>query len=330
MTDPSTTSSDRTCAPTRVAIIGCGAVTQQIYAPYLLQVPHLKVSMVSDLRNDSAREAAAAFGCPTGSAEEAIAIASLVVVATPPEAHYSLAVQALSAGRHVCVEKPFTTSKQEAESLVQLACRQQRRLFVAQFRRHYPKLALARDLVATGVLGNIRSIDMHEGARFDWIVTTDYIHRHRYGGVLFDTGAHTLDMALYAACLDEMPTEVSVSSIRRDKPEPSHEVDARFTLHTERGNVTCRLLLSRLQSVANVVRIHGERGMLEFDVTYQGNVYLTSGGRRVAIAPTHQLDSSLHAFVMQYHRLTTDPSGSPLAARFFINQIAVLEALANG
>lgn len=38
----------------------------------------------------------------------------LVVVTTPPDTHYSLALEAIEAGRHVLVEKPFTLDASEA------------------------------------------------------------------------------------------------------------------------------------------------------------------------------------------------------------------------
>lgn len=49
---------------------------------------------------------------------------SLIVIATPPATHFGLASEALAAGKHVLIEKPFTTSEAEAKHLVELAERQ--------------------------------------------------------------------------------------------------------------------------------------------------------------------------------------------------------------
>src|ERR687887_2161055 len=50
----------------------------------------------------------------------------LVVVATPNTSHHPIAKQALLAGRHVVVDKPFTTTLAEAQDLVGIAKQQQR------------------------------------------------------------------------------------------------------------------------------------------------------------------------------------------------------------
>jgi scyllo-inositol 2-dehydrogenase (NADP+) len=47
----------------------------------------------------------------------------LIVINTPNESHYPYATQALEAGKHVIVEKPFTVTTQEADNLIALAKR---------------------------------------------------------------------------------------------------------------------------------------------------------------------------------------------------------------
>ncbi len=61
----------------------------------------------------------------------------LVVVATPNTSHHPIAKQALLAGRHVVVDKPFTTTRAEAEDLVRLAKQQRRIVTVYQDRRRF-------------------------------------------------------------------------------------------------------------------------------------------------------------------------------------------------
>ena len=61
-------------------------------------------------------------------------------------------------------------------------------------------------LLDNGVLGDIRRFDIREGFVYEWPVTSDFMFRREAGGgVLADTGAHVLDMALWllglaAAC----------------------------------------------------------------------------------------------------------------------------------
>lgn len=313
--------------PVRTCLIGCGAVAQQMYARHLPQIPGLRMVMVSDLRPENAQRVAAAMACATGTAAEAFAAASLAIIATPPASHAALARQALAAGCDVIVEKPFTISSAEAAQLVAQAEQAGRRIYVAQFRRLYPKLEQARQVIGSGLLGQVRAVEMYEGGRFDWEVATDYINRDPYGGVLFDTGAHTLDMGLHAAGLDTGALDVRVVSVRRDRPEPAHEIEARFVLRTDGRDIEGRLHLSRARALANLVRVRGERGQLEFDVSHAGGLTLTAGGRRIPVFPGRQVESARHAFTLQYHQLVTAPDNMSLAARGFINQISILEAV---
>ena len=59
----------------------------------------------------------------------------LVVVNTPNETHYAYTKEALEAGKHVIVEKPFTVHSKEADELIALAKKKNRILTVFQSRR---------------------------------------------------------------------------------------------------------------------------------------------------------------------------------------------------
>lgn len=311
----------------RIAIIGCGAVAQQMYAQHLPQIPQLKITMVADLRPENAQAVATAVGCDTGTVEQAVASADMVIIATPPSSHAKLARLAIEAGCDVCIEKPFTTAAAAARELVDLAMRHERALYVAQFRRIYPKVLLARGLVASGLIGRIESIEMHEGARFSWEVSTDYITRDPFGGVLFDTGAHTLDMALFAAGLDEKVFAIAMDTVHRDRPEPAHEVDAICTLQAPGEEpVALRLQLSRVRNLANMIRLRGSRATIEFDVSHRGPIWLRTPGSRLAMMPETAIESDRHAFTLNFHQMTTMGAASMQAARF-LGQIAILEAI---
>jgi predicted dehydrogenase len=60
----------------------------------------------------------------------------LVVVNTPNYTHYDYAKQALQAGKHVVVEKPFTVNSKEGKELIQLAKKKKKKLSVYQNRRY--------------------------------------------------------------------------------------------------------------------------------------------------------------------------------------------------
>ena len=81
-----------------------------------------------------------------------------VVIALPIELHAPIAIQALEAGKHVLVEKPFARSPAEAMPVVAMAERLGLTLMVSQNYRHSPVAIAAANLVRSGELGALRSV----------------------------------------------------------------------------------------------------------------------------------------------------------------------------
>jgi predicted dehydrogenase len=83
----------------------------------------------------------------------------LVAIATPVSSHFSLAERALSAGKHVLVEKPLAASVAEAERLVTLARSADRKLFVDHTFVFTPAVRKMRELVRKGSMGELLYYD---------------------------------------------------------------------------------------------------------------------------------------------------------------------------
>lgn len=82
-----------------------------------------------------------------------------VVVATPVGSHYALAREALLANKHVLVEKPMTSTTDEALELIGLAEQRGLVLMVGHTYEYHPAVDYLRELVASRELGDIYSID---------------------------------------------------------------------------------------------------------------------------------------------------------------------------
>ena len=82
-----------------------------------------------------------------------------VVIATPPATHYQIAWAALTAGKHVFVEKPLTTKYREAQYLVQVAKKKKRVLMVDHVFLYSPPVQLMKTLIKSGTLGTINYFD---------------------------------------------------------------------------------------------------------------------------------------------------------------------------
>lgn len=105
-----------------VAVIGFGLAGQVFHAPFVSAVPGLRLEAIVQRKGD---EAGTAY--PNArilrSVDEALkdSAVQLIVVATPNETHFALAKQALLAGKHVVIDKPFAATSAEAKELKELA-----------------------------------------------------------------------------------------------------------------------------------------------------------------------------------------------------------------
>ena len=83
----------------------------------------------------------------------------VVVIATPVDTHFKFAKKALEAGKHIWVEKPFTSSVAEAEELIEIADRKNLKIFVDHTFIYNGAVRKMRELVDNDVLGNIIYFD---------------------------------------------------------------------------------------------------------------------------------------------------------------------------
>ena len=84
-----------------------------------------------------------------------------ICIATPAETHYALACDALLAGKHVYLEKPFVLHESEAYDLIALAKKQDRILMVGHLLQYHPVFVRLKELAADGELGRINYIYSH-------------------------------------------------------------------------------------------------------------------------------------------------------------------------
>ncbi|MEJ2297833.1 MAG: Gfo/Idh/MocA family oxidoreductase [Woeseiaceae bacterium] len=121
----------------------------------------------------------------------------LVVVNTPTATHYEYARQALEHGKHVLVEKAFTTDAAEAAALRDLAQNADRKLAVFQNRRWDSDFLAVRDVVQRSVLGDIVEANL-AFVRYNPELSPK-AHKEDPvpgAGIVRDLGPHVIDQAL--------------------------------------------------------------------------------------------------------------------------------------
>jgi predicted dehydrogenase len=119
----------------------------------------------------------------------------VVYVAAPASEHLSLALLAISAGKPVLVEKPFTTTAEDARTLVEAARAANVFAMEAMWTRYLPQFDVIRQMIADGRLGEVESLIADHGQA----IPRDPGHRlyrpELGGGALLDLGIYPVALS---------------------------------------------------------------------------------------------------------------------------------------
>src|SRR5258707_62788 len=191
-----------------VGLIGFGLAGRAFHAPVIRAVPGLHLAAILQRSGAEAAELYPDVRIVRSMDElRDIPQIRLIVIATPNETHYPFARQCLAAGRDVVVDKPFTTTLEEAVSLVQLAKSANRLLTVYQNRLYDGDFLAIRQLVAAGTLGRIVRFETAYDRYRPQLKPGAWRETPRPGsGILFDIAPHLIDHALVLFGLPEAVT----------------------------------------------------------------------------------------------------------------------------
>ncbi|HKW39987.1 MAG TPA: oxidoreductase [Gemmatimonadales bacterium] len=181
-----------------VGLVGFGFASKVFHAPVIRAVAGLRLAVIVQRRGSGSPDPAYADVEFVRSVAELLTRAvDLVVIATPNATHHPIAKQCLLAGRHVVVDKPFTTTLEEAEELVRLSKEHGRVLSAYQNRRYVGDFVTLRRLLAEGALGRVVTFESHFDRYRPALRPEAWREQpHPGSGVWFDLGPHLLDQAL--------------------------------------------------------------------------------------------------------------------------------------
>lgn len=143
----------------KVAVLGYGH-----WGRNLVRVFHELGALhaVCEARQEARAEVAAKFPGVQVTADAAAVLNNAaipaVVIATPAETHFPLAMAALQAGKDTFVEKPLALRSSEAEKVIALAAEKGRILMVGHLLRYHPAILKLKELCAAGELGRIEYV----------------------------------------------------------------------------------------------------------------------------------------------------------------------------
>jgi predicted dehydrogenase len=153
----------------RIAMIGCGGVSQMHFDGYVTHPDRLQIVAACDLDPARVQQAQQKYGFAQAftSLEEMIEEADweVGVVCTPTPVRLQVVKTLAAAGKHILVEKPFADTYEEAAEMVRICEEAGVTLAVDQnFRYHFP-YRHARQLVEEGLIGKVTNL-IHQDLMF--------------------------------------------------------------------------------------------------------------------------------------------------------------------
>jgi predicted dehydrogenase len=240
-------------AADRIAVVGYGYWGSK-HVRVLSSMPGVAVSVV-DGSQDRLSEAAANYPAArlATDLDEVLGDIDAVVIATPPGSHAGLALRAIEAGKHVLVEKPLTTSVEDAEMLVDAAAERRVRLMVGHTFEYNSAVWKLRELVRSGVLGRVLYMD------------TARLSLGRYQNdvnVVWDLAPH--DISIVSYILDEMPSTAAAWAHSNFGGPHADVAHLRFEFERARTQAFVHVSWLNPQKVRRVTVV-GEKMMAVYD-----------------------------------------------------------------
>lgn len=186
----------------KIGIIGAGKIAQIAHIPQWQKITEADLVAICDIQPSTAEWVAEKYGVQTWTSdpEELFKNQEIEVIdiCTDTQSHKQLAIDALSAGKHVIVEKPMASSYADAMRMVDVAEKYNRLLMAAMNVRFRKEIITLKSFIEGGDLGEIylsqaswfRNLDLAT-AKSHWLLKREISG----GGVMMDLGIQMLDAA---------------------------------------------------------------------------------------------------------------------------------------
>jgi predicted dehydrogenase len=245
----------------RIAVVGAGAIAEMEHLPTLSSLGR-QASILVDPSLDRIRALAKRFKIPAVESDHN-ALGGKVeaaIVAAPHRFHADIAIDLLNQGIHILVEKPMAITGRDCDRMIDAARASGRLLTVGLMRRQLTSHQWLKAALDGQILGEITGFRFLEGGLFGWpLKSADlWSPTKSGGGVLLDTGAHTLDQLIW--WLGE-PDLVSY----RDDNLGGVEAECEIALRLKNGG-TGLVALSRTRVLPGIAIIEGTRGRIQVEL----------------------------------------------------------------
>jgi predicted dehydrogenase len=188
----------------RWGIIGCGNVTEVKSGPAFQKVKNSELAAVMRRTGDLAEDYAKRHHVSKWYDDAQSLIndpdVDIIYISTPPGAHLEYTIMAAKAGKPVYVEKPMARNYAECQEMISACKKAGVPLFVAYYRRGHERFLKIKELLDSGVIGEVRMVsstqyqpvkkEIMDVETLPWRVQPELSG----GGLFFDLASHTLDI----------------------------------------------------------------------------------------------------------------------------------------
>ncbi|MBI5613622.1 Gfo/Idh/MocA family oxidoreductase [Candidatus Gottesmanbacteria bacterium] len=239
-----------------IGLIGFGYWGPNILRNFLQLSPEVRVKIISDINPVVLKDIKTHYPSIQTTSDSTDVLHNpdidAVAIVTPVSTHFSLAKNALQKGKHVLIEKPMTITSKDSVKLTALAHKNKKILMVDHTFLYTPAVEKMKEIVDSGDLGTIITIDT---------TRTNLGLLQKDTNVIYDLACH--DLSIVDFILGTLPISVSATGMRHEK---IHQESVAHLSLWYQNNVFVHSHVSWLSPIKiRMIVIIGTKKMLVYD-----------------------------------------------------------------
>lgn len=246
--------------PMKIAALGCSAIGERSLIPAILNSEDFRLQYVASRSAEKGRKFAEKFGCKWCGYDDVFERNDIdaVYVSLPVGLHYQWGKKIVSAGKHLLMEKTFTSNLREAQEIISLAWEKNVIAMEALVYIYHPLFKKVQSIIQSDDLGKVRQIGAYFGFPF---LSEDNIRNNFElgGGAILDALIYPLSFCLYTA-----GTSYKSYTCRVIQDE-GREVDCRGFLQIEWNDLTAQIGFGFGFMYRNCYWVWGDKAYLQVD-----------------------------------------------------------------
>lgn len=290
-----------------IAIIGCSAIADKTVLPTIKGNIRFNLVMVGSRSVEKGKQFALKYECDFGYYEDVLNSSEVdaVYVSVPTGLHFEWGLKVLRAGKNLLLEKPFTSTIEQAEEIIEYAKSNDLVAMEGLAYVYHPYFLAVNDLLSQGVIGEIRLLDTAFG--FPKLPLSDIRNQKDIGGgAILDNLIYPLSSALtfFGADYKKISYHLVI--------DKDLEIDERGVVRLDWEHKSANLTYGFGFSYKNSIEIWGSEGTIMIDRAFTkpanstAEIIIKKGGSEnkiVTIEPVNQFHLMLDGFYKKVNKI---------------------------